>query len=441
MHHRVWSLLLGIPAFAITFIPIGWSFRPLRDQTKATDVLQVLWQVQAAGLALSLAVVIFIFEAIYSTRPRPSLRRLAERIRLPAIFYAGLYGLGLTGMVLMGGGEGATGGWAATWAVLWAAASTAALIALFVAMLGQIEPDALYRRWLESLQEHVSTIIEFDVLRRIGAARLCELCNRVGVEFQPFFGNLASPHLAEVRALRSGVVQDVNLWRVERAGRLSAEWQVALAHHNEQPTLLTSIGGRVREGDAVMRVGRVIHQFVNLPKAFKITSRDSEAELNGTLRQVHDEAVRLIREGSPGAYSDMNDVYEHVLLTLPETWARYQQQFVHQLAGGMHPFDWTLLDRILDNLRDELEQAVRTGSREIAQEALNLPIVVAMRATAHNPPAIALSNRMLQLFVFGVQTLVRLPPDEYRRILLNWSLLRLSEHGRQVEFTFFRSNP
>src|SRR5215210_3811489 len=120
-HHRWWSLLLGFPAVGIAFIPLPWSLSPLQDSDSAEDYLQVLWQVQAAALALSLAVVIFIFEAVYSTRPRPSLRGLAEQIRLPAIFYSGLYGLTLTGLVLLGARQDAPGGWAATWAVIWAA--------------------------------------------------------------------------------------------------------------------------------------------------------------------------------------------------------------------------------------------------------------------------------------------------------------------------------
>jgi hypothetical protein len=438
-HDRSWALLLGLPALATAFVPLPLSLPPLREASSAEDFLSVLWQVQAASLALSLAVVIFIFEAVYSTRPRPSLRGLAERIRLPAIFYAGVYGLALTGLVLLGGGHDASGGWAATWAVVWAALSTAGLISLFIAVLGEIEPDALYRRWLDSLRSQVNAIVESDVLRRIAAARLRNVCADAGIEFHPVFGSLSSPHLAEVQARRSGVVHDINLRRVIKAGRLSTELQVALAHNNESPTMLVMLGARVREGEALMRVARVIHQFSNFPRAFKVRAGDPEAEIRGALRQIHDEASRLIRDRSLGAYSDINEVYEHVLLVFPETWARYQQQFVHALAGGIHPFDWTLLDRVQDNLRDELEQAVSSGSHEIAREALNLPIVVAMRAT--DLRATGLSGRMLGLFAFGLHVLVRLPADEYRQRVLDWSLLRLSEHARHVEYTHFRGTP
>jgi hypothetical protein len=439
VHDRYWALLIGVPAFGIAFLPISWSLAPLKDATKAHDYLGVLWQVEAAGLALSLAVVIFIFEAVYSAPQRPSLRDLAARIRLPAIFYAGLYGLGVTGMVLLGGGTRATGGWSATWAVFWAVLSTAGLISLFAAVLSEIEPNALYRRWLEALRAQVANVVETEVLQRLATARLQDLCSDVGISFAPFFAYGVAPHLGEVRALRSGVISDVNLWQIAKGGRLSTETEVALAHHGEKPVVLVTIGSRVREGDVVMRLARVIHQYSNFSKAFKIVDTNSEAELHATLRQMHDAASRVIRERSPGAYSDVNEVYEHVLLAFPETWARYRQQFVGELAAGMHVFDWTLLDRVEDNLRDELEAAVEGGSREIAREALNLPIQVAMRATTLR--ATALSGRMLRLFSFGLYVLVRVPHDEYRRSLINWSLLRLSEHARHIEYEHFRGRP
>jgi hypothetical protein len=212
--------------------------------------------------------------------------------------------------------------------------------------------------------------------------------------------------------------------------------EVARAHNDESPTIVVTLGARVQEGDAVMQIARVLHQYSNFPKAFKIRRGDPEAQIRGTLRQIHDEASRLIRERSPGAYSDINEVYEHVLLAFPETWARYGQTFVAGIAGGIHPFDWTLLDRVQDNLRDEVEQAIRGGSHEIAEEALNLPIVVAMRATELR--ATGLSDRMLALFAYGLHILVRLPPDEFRQRVLGWSLLRLSEHARHVEYTHLR---
>jgi hypothetical protein len=211
--------------------------------------------------------------------------------------------------------------------------------------------------------------------------------------------------------------------------------QVAEAHHNEQPTMLVSLGDRIHEGQAVMRVARVVHQFSNFRKTVRLGQRDSDAEFDAILREVHDEAVRSIRERTPGGYADINDVYEQALLALPETWATYGQQFAGAVAAGQDLFEFTVLNRIEDRLRNEIDEAVRSGNREIAEEALNLPIVVAMRSQPLN--AIGLSGRMLQLFVEGVGTLVRLPHGDFRRITINWSLLRLSEHARVVEYQYF----
>src|SRR2546423_20416 len=112
-HHRGWALLLALPAIGIAFLPISLSLNPFEQQNDAKSILQVLWQVEASAVALSLAVVVFILDSVYKARRRPSLGSLAEGIGLPAIFYADVYALVLTGMVLMGAGEGAPAGWAA----------------------------------------------------------------------------------------------------------------------------------------------------------------------------------------------------------------------------------------------------------------------------------------------------------------------------------------
>jgi hypothetical protein len=238
-HDRLWSLLLPLAALLITFVvPADVSLRPFKGLKSPPGVLDTLWQVQAATLALSLAVVIFIFEAVYSARPRPSIRDLAEGVRLPALFYSGLGGLALTGMVLLGAGSGAPGGWAATWALMWAALSGLGLIALFVAMLRDIEPDVLYERWLGRLRAQVERVIEAEILTRVAAGVLEEFCQQADVEFRPVFGSWGSTRLEEVVAPRGGVVHDINLRRIAKAAELSAELKVGLAHGNEKPTIL-----------------------------------------------------------------------------------------------------------------------------------------------------------------------------------------------------------
>jgi len=180
-----------------------------------------------------------------------------------------------------------------------------------------------------------------------------------------------------------------------------------------------------------MRVARVIERLLPLARAFTIVDRDPEAALNAALSQIHDEAVRLIRDGSPGAYARIADVYERLLLAQPETWARYGQRFGPDVAGGLHPFQFTLFDRVERRLYEELELAVLSPSREIGRDALNLPLAVAFGTI--EPRAIELARRMLRLFVAVEQVLIRSPAGDKRSALFGNSWLRLSEYGRSVE--------
>jgi hypothetical protein len=227
------------------------------------------------------------------------------------------------------------------------------------------------------------------------------------------------------------VIQDINLWRVAKAGRLSIEFDVARAHRDEKPAVLVHIGGAIGEGQPVMRVARVVARQLDLERAFKIVKPAPGTALDLALTQLHDEAVRLIRDGSPGAYARITEVYESLLLAQPETWERYGQRFGPDVAGGLHPFDFTLLDRVQRRLYEELELAVMSPSREIGRDALNLPIAVAFRTI--EPRAIALAGRMLQLFAAVEDALIRAPASDKQPPLFGNSWLRLSEYGRAVE--------
>jgi hypothetical protein len=416
-----------VPSIGLAFVPTGLSLHPFNDDEKATSILQTLWQVEGAALALSLAVVIFILDAVYRARQRPPLRGLAEAIRLPTIFYAGVYGLVLTGMVLMGGGDGAPGGWAATWAVIWAALSAAGLILLFVTMLAQIEPDALYRRWFATVEAQIQNVIENEIFERVAAGTLRGICQELAFEFQPVFGTESAPHLAKVPARGSGVIHDINLWRLRKAGRLVSKAEPAPASDREQPAVLVYLGSAVPKGNPVMLVPASVAGRARLATAFKIKPQPPGVDFDATIEQVHEEALRSIREASPRAYADIAEVYERLLLTVPETWAKYGQHFGPGIAGGLHPFELTLLDRVERNLYAELVTAVLGPSREIRREAANLPIAVASRAIGTR--AIALSGRMLDLFVALQDALIRSPSSEDRESLLSYSGLRLSEYG------------
>jgi hypothetical protein len=181
----------------------------------------------------------------------------------------------------------------------------------------------------------------------------------------------------------------------------------------------------------MMRVAGVVDRLIGLQWAFTLRTREPETEFDLALTQLHDEAVRLIRDGSPGGYARIAGVYEQLLLAQPETWARYGQRFGPTIASGLHPFQFTLMDRVERRLYEELELAVMSPSREIGREALNLPIAVAFRAV--EPRAISHAGRMLRLYAAVQSALIRAPSSDNESALFGNSWLRLAEYGRSVE--------
>jgi hypothetical protein len=369
--------------------------------------LTVLWQVEAAALGLTLVVVVFILQAVHGRKQRPSLRDLAEKIWLPALFYSGLFGIGLIAVVLLGGGHGAPGGWAASWALLWAVLPALGLINLFIQMLHAIEPERLYRLWLDSIEKEMNEQIEADVLRRIAYNVLKAVCEASEVQPVGLLGSSLSPNLEAITASKAGTVTDINLRRVRRAGLISKETRVAETHGGDIPVVCVTLGDRVGEGTILMRLARVIHQYVTPRKAFKIEFASTEVDLDVLLDDLQDEALRLIRAGSPRAYGRVNDVYERLLLVYPKTWARYKQQLVGGFADGLYLVEWTPGRSLSRALHTEVEAAVASGDFNIAQEALNLPIRVAQQAATLDLPAPALVDEMLNVFVHGVAEAAR----------------------------------
>jgi hypothetical protein len=78
-----------------------------------------------------------------------------------------------------------------------------------------------------------------------------------------------------------------------------------------------------------------------------------------------------------------------------------------------------------------MTQAARSGSRDVAHDALDLPIIVAQRALELR--ALALTKRMVLLWVAARRPMLRDADDEDIRNLLDWSWLRMSEYATRPE--------
>jgi hypothetical protein len=406
--------------FGFVWLPIRWGFRLFATGEKTPGFLQALWQVEGATLAISLAVVIFVFQAVYASRLNGSLRQFAEETFLFPIFFSGVYSIGLVGFVLLGGGYGAPDGWAATWATLTGGLVGLLLIFLFIWTIRAIEPGALHKRRLARARREIERDTERVILERIAINHLSKYCEEHGVEFSPYSFAPSETAIA-VRAQRDGEVRDLKLRELRRLGERASE--IGLS----KPVLRVYPSVRVSKGYEVLWVEPQVLETVALPDEVVEVGKREERAFVETLQRLHDEATRLLADPMPAAYGEILAVYEDMIATLPATWAEYGQKYGPDVAGGTSLFERDFLDLLQRNLYDEMRTAVLGSNREIAHDALHFPLGIAYRAIDQR--ASALSGRMLTLLVQVIAVVARTPDLERREELLGGIALSLDNYG------------
>jgi hypothetical protein len=419
-----WLLLL---ASGVLWLPVPWGFRRFEDPSRAESFLQALWQVQGATLAIALAVVIFVFQAVYASRLSGSLRQFAEETGLFPIFFFGVYAVAIDGVVLLGGGYGAPGGWAATWATIWAAIEGGLLVVLFVSTIRAIEPSALHGRRLTRARREIERETERLILKRIAVNVLGQFCEQNGIEFTAAFGSAPSATAIAVTPPHAGQIKDVRLRRLRKLGR------AAQAQDLPQPRLRAYLDVPVGDtSELLWAEPTVIATMRNPWRIFRFRRQRSKRDFRDTIQQLHDEATRVIANPTPGAYGDVLDVYEDMLLALPTTWAKYGRDYAPAIAGEVSPFELGFLDYLGRDLYDEIRAAVLGPNRQIAFDAFRFPVRIAHRAVELR--ATALSGRMLNLLVAVLDALIRAPDSEVKRDLLESLETSLTTYGEyQIE--------
>lgn len=416
---------IAVLAIGVAFLPFRRSLEPFSSTTRASSFLQALWQVEGVTLAIALTVVVFVFATVYSSRIGGSLRQFAEETGLFPIFYVGLVSLGLDAIVLLGGGEGAPGGWAATWASGWGGLDGLLLGVLFVSTIRAIEISAMERRRLARARREVQHETERVVLKRIALNSLLEYGKRVGIEYTPTFGTSPSPTAVAITAGRVGEIADIRLKPLGRLGRLARKRGLP------QPRLSAQLDLRVGADTELLWLEPEALKGRPRPRprrVFKLRRKNRELAFRETIDRLRDETIRAIDPPSPSLYERQNEVYEEMLLALPATWAQYGQEFGPGIAGEATPFELGFLDFVERDLYVELEQAVLGRSRDVAREALWFPLRVARGAL--DVRASALSMRMLALWAAVVGVLIRAPDSDARNALLERAAQQIGEYGR-----------
>jgi hypothetical protein len=210
-----WAILIFLP-----FVPNDWN--PFAKKEEAETFLRTLWQVDAAALALSLAIIVFAVQAYRSANQERygALRRYIRASWLQEGYEQGVVALLITGVVLLGAGHGGPTGSAGT------AAGLACLVSIFVlppllnGALRTSRRDFLREEREERLTAAVSEQVDREVEARHGAAALTELAAGEPVVLDPFAHGRREQAMNAIAAGIVGSVADVDLRRLVRLARI-----------------------------------------------------------------------------------------------------------------------------------------------------------------------------------------------------------------------------
>jgi hypothetical protein len=416
-------------AFLPALLPIDAA---LRRHGAVNGFLQALWQVEAATVALTITIVLFVFQ-VFSSRSASSVHEFAEETGFFPIFFAGLSSIGLTGVVLLGHGHGGAGGWAGVWATIWSGVGLALVALLFVTALQVIDVAKLKNRRIARARQQVDAVVENVILERVAYHVLDEECKRAGVEFGWLGDNRDERKPQRVR--RPGRVHDINMRTLGRAGAEARQGRLL------KPRLAVKIGDRVGGETEWLAVQPVLLTLVPaLGRTLRIRKGSgTDEQLRQTLEELHEEALAAIAAPAPVRYREIVDAYTDIVTRLPEAWSRFGQHLERDVGVASDSFGWTFLDTLRSNAYEEVLHALAARDRDVAQEILNFPIDVASRAVPAR--AFALARTALQLLAAYHEALLR-STHPHRDMLRTWLYARLREYADyHIEPTLTRDGP
>ncbi len=165
-------LVVPVVVFAVALVPCHRiSFAPFNNTNDAKAYLGTAWQVVAAAVGVSVALIAFVFEAFMSSGERHfggTLREFVDHTGLLWLFDLAAASLVLDGLVLAGVGSGAPGGWAGLSA---AVLSGVTLIGLLVvvprAIVRILDPARMLRMRRRRGQEVIARAIEEQLVGQV----------------------------------------------------------------------------------------------------------------------------------------------------------------------------------------------------------------------------------------------------------------------------------
>jgi len=385
--------LLPLVVFA-SCVDIQWGV--LGDGRESEQYLQTLWQVVAASLALSVAMIGFVFEAFANATRRSlggSLSDFTRATRLDVALWLGFAALICNGMVLLEIGHDAPGGWAALWAIFLSAATVGvALPFVFSRTVRALDFDylvALRGRQIDTLVERA---MEHQLRGQAGDMLLVQQYKARGVTR----GLGVDPDYQDgIDGKASRVLFDL---RIERLQRLAEP----LHDGDREPVeILAALHDPVTENEVVAvkkDQGWLWKRSVEKSVRYR-RQRDGDLaarRLTDELEGLHEAALAAIREYRAGDWEKISQIYSRALLAMPKATAAMDIPFAGAVAspGIFRPLG--PLDRIERFLYAELVAAVKADDWDLAREVAYFPVLIAQKAADLDAPALV--RAMLALY-------------------------------------------
>jgi hypothetical protein len=368
---------LAVVWIGLIFVPFPSDWNPFAKKEEAETFLRTLWQVDAAALALSLAIIVFAVQAFRSANQERygALRRFISASRLREGYEQGVVALLITGVVLLGAGHGGVAGWAGMVAVLACFGSIFILPPLLSSALNTTHKGFLREERKDRLTGAVSEQVDREVEALHGAALLRELAAKEPVKLDPYVVGGRDPAMNAVLAGTAGSVVDINLRRLAGLARRTRDaGGVTLATRLYgfvgADTQLLLLPAAADDGDT--------RAAVSVVKVKQGRWRDEM--LRRYLKDLEEEAIGTIRGGAPGTFESIGDAYVDTLMEFPRSWERYGHEYSVAGARGNELFPVGPVDTIRQQFYTNIVEALRGPSDEVLSRAAYLPINVCTSA-------------------------------------------------------------
>jgi len=369
--------LLIVVWVGLIFVPFPNDWNPFGKAEEAEGFLKTLWQVDAAALALSLAIIVFAVQAYRSANQERygALRRYIRAAWLQEGYEQGVVALLITGVVLLGAGHGGVAGSAG------AVAGFACLVSIFVLPLllnGALRTSRRYflqEERKERLTGAVSEQVDREVEALHGTALLAELAATQPLKLDPYAVARPEQPMNAVIAPMMGSVFDINLRRLIHLARTTRDGGGVTLN-----TRLYDFVGPESKLFLIPPAASADHTTL-AQRAVKLKpGRWQDEALREYLKDLEEEAIAAIRAGAPGTFDSIGDAYVATLMEFPRSWARYGHEYSVAVARGSEFFPVGPVNTIRQQFYGNIVEALRGTSDEVMLSAAYLPIKVCTSA-------------------------------------------------------------